>query len=278
MKVLAVPDTHGNPNTLEIAKKHETEVEKIVFLGDYVDSHVEGNNWLQQKKCLENILDFKKEINKKTKSKVVTLLGNHDICYIPKWGASTNVSGHQYFQAADIQEYLCEYFDEFKAIEVVDRWIFSHAGVSKTWLKRHKTEAWAKVPDDEKKWSLATVNKVFKAKQLQYFNHNVFDPYGNDEDAGCMWIRPQALISFGVKGYHQVVGHTNIDDEELETGEDYWGLKSRVMTFGDLPVYKTFAHVRPKNYESKYVFIDSIEQNHFAIVNTETNDVLIDVL
>ena len=44
MRVLVLPDAHGNSTPLEIAKRFVNEVDKVIFLGDYVDSHEEGNN------------------------------------------------------------------------------------------------------------------------------------------------------------------------------------------------------------------------------------------
>lgn len=270
MRVLVLPDVHGNSTPLEIAKRFVNEADKVIFLGDYVDSHEEGNNWLQQKKCLSAILDFKHIVNRDSKDKVITLLGNHDLSYLTRWSADSSVSGHQHFQATDIQEFFCNNFEEFDAIVVTDKWIFSHAGVTRLWLENPVVDKWSHVGG---RLTLKTVNKNLHSGDVRRFNHNSFDPYGDDPQEGCMWIRPTSLINYGISGYHQVVGHTNINDEEIEKDRDWWGLNSRIMTRADLPIYRTFRGNRNRNKDCKYVFIDSAKQDHYAIVDTETNKV-----
>ena len=71
-RVLAVPDVHGNKIVLENAKvayeKHKPDF--VVFVGDYVDSHVDGNSWIQQQEQLKAILDWKKELNKEIENAI----------------------------------------------------------------------------------------------------------------------------------------------------------------------------------------------------------------
>lgn len=276
MKILAIADTHGNKVSLKIARKYVDEVDRVIFLGDYVDSHQPENNWLKQKSVLNDILAFKKE----HADKVTCLFGNHDICYLPKFGGDPNVSGHQYYVTVDIQEYFCEHYEDFQAIEVVDNWIFSHAGVTQNWLdaplgKMHYERD--VIEGKDVFWKLEDANKAFKTKQLKYFNHNSYDPYGDDESEGCMWIRPPSLIRFGVEGYNQCIGHTVLAEDAM----DYWNLESRIVSAKDWYDKKRFykyqyeAENEPSNLDCKYVFIDSPDNNVYAIIDTQTNEVLV---
>ena len=98
-RVLAVPDVHGNKIVLENAKvayeKHKPNF--VVFVGDYVDSHVDGNSWIQQQEQLKAILDWKKELNKE-KEICFTLFGNHDLSYMYNYGG-VECSGHQFVKS-----------------------------------------------------------------------------------------------------------------------------------------------------------------------------------
>lgn len=229
-KVLILPDVHGNKIVLENAKaayeKYKTDF--VVFVGDYVDSHTEGNSWVQQQGQLKAILDWKKELNKE-KEVCFTLFGNHDLSYMYNYGG-VSCSSHQFFVSQDIQEFFCEHWNEFQAIKVIDNWIFSHAGITQQWLDFPLGGSFAKAPIDRKNqyWTLDDVNRHFHDKNLKYFNHNSNDSYGDDEHEGCMWIRPPALIRMGLEGYNQCVGHTVLDVTD-SIYMDYWGLKGRVV-------------------------------------------------
>ena len=275
MRVGVLPDAHGNDIILKSWDKLKTaKVDEIVCLGDYVDSHKEENTWnTKQKKLLNEILKRKEE----SKIPVKLLLGNHDFSYITKYGADSNVSGHQFYVAADIQEFFDKHFDSFQMIEIVDNWIFSHAGVTQNWLDTPLGNYYERdvIEGKDVFWKLEDVNKAFKAKQLKYFNHNSFDPYGDDESEGCLWIRCPSLIRFGIEGYNQCVGHTSLTEDSM----NYWGLEDRVVDAKDWYDKKKFykyqyeAENEPKNLDCKYAFIDSPENNFYAIIDTVTNEV-----
>lgn len=274
MRVGVLPDAHGNDIILKSWDELEKKgVEKIIQLGDWVDSHVEGNNWIQQKSLLQKVLKRKEE----SKIPVKLLFGNHDQSYITKYGADSNVSGHQFYVAADIQEFFDKHFDSFQAIEVVDNWIFSHAGVTQNWLDAPLGNYYERdiIEGKDVFWKLEDVNKAFKAKQLKYFNHNSFDPYGNSEEESCTWVRPPSLIRFGIEGYNQCVGHTVLTEDSMS----YWNLEGRVVEAKDWYDKKKFykyqyeAENEPKNLDCKYVFIDSPENNLYAVIDTVTNEV-----
>ena len=276
MKVGIIPDVHGNKNyEQKVASLVKAGVEKIIFLGDYCDSHDEGNNWLIQKSCLDKILDLKKA----NPGFYTILFGNHDQQYLTSLGADTSVSDRQYYAAVDIQEYLLANYKHFQMIEVVDNWIFSHAGVTKIWLNNPLGSSTFKyrTKDDLKFWKLEDINKHFKKQELEYFNHNSFDPYGDDESEGCTWIRPPSLIRFGLKGYNQCVGHTTLNEDDSEL-MNYWHLDSRVITgqeYYDRKHYyeHQYEEGAVDNLENKYVFLDSPDQGCFSIIDTATNNV-----
>jgi metallophosphoesterase superfamily enzyme len=72
MKLLAIGDIHGRDVWKDI---NFLAFDKVVFVGDYVDSYIRSDWQVYQN--LKEIIDLKKQ----NFDKVVLLLGNHDIHY-----------------------------------------------------------------------------------------------------------------------------------------------------------------------------------------------------
>lgn len=275
MKILAIPDVHGNKRVLENAKKvFETEhPDKVIFLGDYCDSHYRAIGWKEQKEELEKIMEWKHEVNSVTPGLVETCFGNHDLSYMSKFGGRS-CSQFQSLNCLDIQETLEKYFDEFTPLVIVDKWLFSHAGITPEWLE-DPCHAGPIFPD-LLNMNLDKVKECFRNKELVIFNFNGNDPYGDDSYETCMWIRPPSLIRFGLEGYHQCVGHTALDPETM----GYWNLEDRVVPaqkWWDDGHFITWQYENeedhPRNLDCKYVFLDSPNQEYYAIIDTETDEV-----
>lgn len=260
MRVGVIPDIHGNENfEIKVKNLQEANVDKIVFLGDYFDSHDPGDSFLVQKKCFNRILELKNS----NPDFYIVLLGNHDIHYLTRLGASST-SNKQWEHATEIQELLLQNRQKFDAVFVADNWIFSHAGVTSNWKKR-----WF----DDKTFS--DINKTLQAsKNISYFNWQGLDPYGDDPINSCVWVRPPSLIEKGLTAYNQCVGHTVLDSEELR---QYWYLKSRITNRRDfLEDYKSPALLDDQLIENPiYVFLDSSVQDMYGIIDTDLSSVQI---
>ena len=251
MKILCVGDTHGSYIPLNIAKEKEPEVDKIVFLGDYVDSY--ENSWPTEQKVLEQIIEFKLQHD----DKVVLLLGNHDIEYLKISHILCNTSGHQNKYHMFIKTFLEKYLDLFHIVYKEEDWLFSHAGVSTQWLQNPLGLNYRYVEDISqipKNWDVKDINEAFVAKQYKYFEHNSEDPYGNDPGEGCLWIRPKALLTSSYP-CNQVVGHTELKSP-VAIDNNFWKLPNRVVQL-----------------QHKIVFIDSPMRNTYAIIDTDENTV-----
>ena len=71
---LIIPDVHGRQFWKDAVSQYEGKVEKIIFLGDYLDPYPdEGITRKDAIRNFEEIIDYK--IN--NSDKVVLLLGNH---------------------------------------------------------------------------------------------------------------------------------------------------------------------------------------------------------
>lgn len=229
MKIISVADTHGDRTPLKIAKSKINDCDKVIFLGDYVDSY--DSDWTVQEKVLSDILSFKKEYP----DKVILLFGNHDFSYI----SDPNVSGHQHKYHCRINNFFIENFNFFDVIYKQDNWVFSHAGVSETWLSRNF---------DNK---LDNINPYFHKREwgMMYcaFDHLSFNPYGDSPIEGPLWIRPAALNNSSIS-FNQCVGHTEFREN----------------------VNRVF-----DSEEHKLVFLDSEKRNVFAEIDTASNEVRI---
>ena len=112
------------------------EYDKIIFIGDYVDSFTVGN--AQMKKNLEDLILFKKTFP----DKVVLLLGNHDVQYIV---SNQICSGYRPEMRPDFYDLFNKNIDLFEmAYELKTKHVpilFTHAGVTEEWLEELKTRA-----------------------------------------------------------------------------------------------------------------------------------------
>ena len=80
-KILIIPDVHGT-HEWEMAKNEISQVDYVVFMGDYFDSW--ENKWDDQGNNFKNICKFKRN----NSDKVILLLGNHD------WSYSIHIHNH----------------------------------------------------------------------------------------------------------------------------------------------------------------------------------------
>ncbi len=256
-KVLCIPDIHGNSKTIDKAirlyDEHKPNV--VIWLGDGFDSRT-GVPFQNQKQQMQRLFDWKHSVG----SNFYTLIGNHDLSYLTRYGADPCVSNHQFEYQDEIQEFLIENYDEFLAAKLIDNWLFSHAGVSFSWAAKiiRITE---NANIDER------INSVFKSKKLELFNHCSSDPYGDHPSESCVWIRPTAFLRDGLP-FNQCVGHTPLDNSQM----CYWNLDSRIVYINEY--YRQFGDVhRPKNANCIYVLTDSPSNDVITIIDTQTNEI-----
>lgn len=190
MKTLVIGDIHGRTQWKYITANEEYD--RIVFLGDYFDSH-ENITHEDQLKNFEDILTFKSD----SPDKVVLLYGNHDHSYYN----NERCSGYNPVYADKISEILKEadQLSYLQAVHIQNDIIMSHAGISDFWLKN---VAHMSNPDE------VTLD------DLSIFNFNYlmgFDPYGDSISQSPLWIRLKSLSANLLPGYRQIIGHTSLN-------------------------------------------------------------------
>jgi predicted phosphodiesterase len=223
MKICVIGDIHGRKIWKKIVEKYPTD--KIVFIGDYMDSHG-GTTGQEQLDNFNEIIEFKKS----NKDRVTLLFGNHDFHYLD--ACDGQYSGYQAAYKTDFKEVLNKAIDEglMQMVYVHDKYMFSHAGVTKTWCLE-------KTIDMEK--VVESINDLFKF-QPRAFNFSGFNCYGDDVTQPPIWVRPASLYKDRLEEYVHIVGHTTVTHIAPEGAEktgmiliDALGTSEEYLVFED---------------------------------------------
>ncbi len=199
MRTIVLGDTHGRNTWTQVLEKelnNEKGVNRIIFLGDYFDTHYDILP-LEQLDNFNAICRFKKE--HADKFQIILLIGNHDFHYWP--GIKERYSGYQSTMRLSFELALKEnsklfqmcYVDELKRV-------FSHAGFTKSFVKRKLGN-----------FTEDGVNDIwfFTPNSFSFFNED-FSGCGDDINQSCIWVRP---FSLGQDSIHnlQIIGHTEVN-------------------------------------------------------------------
>jgi hypothetical protein len=204
-----------------------TKYDKIIFLGDYVDSFDLDNITILNN--FKNILFLKKCLP----DKVVLLLGNHDIQYFID---KQICSGYRAEMRPDLYDLFTNKEYDFKIAHLEkssngNRWLWTHAGVTHGWLEQVKKEVFN--PD----YRFFKILKHYKDSELDEFLNLLFDirndlifnsdPYSGGLDlwAGPLWVRPLIFNKNPLVGVNQIVGHTpqiGLRKDKLEVANHYF--------------------------------------------------------
>lgn len=205
MKIVAIGDIHGLDTWKEIVKLHP-DADKYVFIGDYFDSF--DIYPVVQIQNFKEILEFKND----NMDKVELLIGNHDFHYtnltLQKYSGFNNVMSFDYGNL--VNENISN--RNLKMIFKYNDFIFSHAGISKTWAMNYNLN----INDIE-----SEVNLLFKYNPSAFeFVHGVCDGTGSSVEHSPIWIRPNALIKDKIDGIH-IFGHTHMNEVSYIENEYY---------------------------------------------------------
>lgn len=192
MKIVVIGDIHGRFVWRNIIDKEVADI--FVFLGDYVSDEKTSGNW--QIANLESILNFKED----NPEKVILLRGNHDMQHL----------GYSWADCSGLNSYVLEEMSRMKNrfesdtqwIYTIDNVIFSHAGITKTWLLSiGLTES-----------NINEINKINPNASFGFIPDSPCDTIGTSKTQGVTWVRPNALIMDSIKNVTQIVGHTPVKE------------------------------------------------------------------
>ena len=204
MKLLTISDLHGRT----VWKEADfSDYDRIVFLGDYTDSYVVDDDTIFTN--LSEIIQLKR----RNPAKFVLLIGNHDAQYLhfPHY----RCSGFRAWAQPALSSLLAKYEKLFQIAHQEKAYLFTHAGVSAKWLTRLLSKTQPNDPSLTPDANVATLlNNVHR--QSATFRNLLFEVGpkrgGMDLFSGPVWADRDETKDDFLPGYHQVVGHTPIDD------------------------------------------------------------------
>jgi predicted MPP superfamily phosphohydrolase len=198
MKILTIPDVHARNDWKTPCKVDEFD--KIVFLGDYVDSFD-----IPRKDELANLLEII-EFRDANPDKVVLLVGNHDNQYIYYHSpifSSVRCSGFNSSAAWKLNKTFTSNLYKFKAAWEYENLLFTHAGLTNDHYIKDIEPMW------DKSMSLSEfLNLLWISRNSQVFK---IGPHrgGSDDVGSIFWADKRELIEDPLMYKHQIVGHTH---------------------------------------------------------------------
>lgn len=216
-KILILPDIHGRVFWKEPCEKHD-EYDKIIFLGDYVDSY--SHEMIGKKDTVENmleIIDFKTKVG----DKCVLLVGNHDMSYIDE---QMIPSRHDWANHKWICEIFAEFADYFNLAYEANmnnqRYLFSHSGIEWPWVKSIKEDY--HLNDITKENIVESLNSLYQSndKDLVRSILDRISVYRGGEDifGSCVWGDVRSFMSHlqcgdeQIEDAYQIFGHTMLKE------------------------------------------------------------------
>ena len=232
-KVLIIPDCHGRKFWRQAIANNIDKVDKVIFLGDYLDPYseeimmapelMECNDFYDSQnllKMLEDIILLKKN----EPNKYILLTGNHTDSYI--WSKFRAATRTDYKNWEKYHKFFSQNLEYFNFVWIENNVIFSHAGISEGWANR----VWEELgfPEDELS-SVMEIAIMFQDTPLSEFNKSYIKVIGDISHyrggdmfyGSCEWAdlrehidiknsTSDNLVPKGEDGIYQVFGHTQL--------------------------------------------------------------------
>lgn len=233
-KILVVPDVHGETFWKEPVSRYLDDVDRIVFLGDYLDPYRKWGKEYNPQKVFDNLMDIV-DLKRNHQDKVVLLKGNHDQHYASErfrdlaCGSRCDTINWIVFNAV-----FYRFKDFFKLIYLEDingiPYLFSHAGLTLNWINKVNSKLW-KLADNMVSVADPMIVEMINALDdnekgqdmlaiIGRFRTNI----GGAKSGSVLWadIEEHALQeapkAYGLNQVFQVFGHTRLEeDDKIET-------------------------------------------------------------
>lgn len=195
-KILIIPDVHGRTFWTKAIELIDT-VDKVVFLGDYLDPYPHENITFNDAVLnFGDILKFKQE----NEDKVVLLLGNHDMHYLNL--EFMDCSRMNYKRREEIHELYMLYAKWFSLTYVHENYLFSHSGVMEPWLTEY-------CKCDIDTFLNKPLEEVIKELEVISYLRGGWERYGS-----CVWNDVREFSN--TLEYFQIFGHTQMHSEIIK--------------------------------------------------------------
>lgn len=240
MKLLIIPDLHCRKFWRQTIVNNIGSVDKVIFLGDYLDPYANEINDTPDLMEVENFYDSQNALSmlndiislkKNEPNKYILLCGNHTCSYI--WSKFNAASRTDYRNWEKYNKFFSQNLEYFNLVWIENNTILSHAGISEGWAEDFlysfmKYDEGAELENNSLVFEAA---RVLKDTPLKNFNRNYIDAIshisryrGGDSFYGsCEWadlrehfyIFENKVIPNGEDGIYQVFGHTQLKQDPL---------------------------------------------------------------
>lgn len=250
-KRLIIGDIHGSGEAFEKVYLNEAP-DEVVLLGDYADSFKYDSEKI--KESFEAILQIRTlHYANHPKKTFHILLGNHDLHYIINSEKYSGKSWKTYCLMHDLYgECLDKNILNVAYVDYKNRIIFTHAGVTNTWLR-----------ETAKQCPLEMLNDIsLDYLKFTYGNDDKFSVYGDTIWSSPVWVRCPSLAKdpyIDENGYvwNQIFGHTH--------------LKIPVsFSCGEITEENFYRYPEPDFYKGKFKCLDTFPK--FYLVQTLDDD------
>lgn len=215
-KLLIIPDIHGRTFWKNATKTYQNDVDKIIFIGDYLDPYP----WeeITRKNAIDNFQDI---INYKIQNqdKVTLLTGNHDACYMDKYNFK-RCSRYDSSNARHIEEMFRSHRSLFQLAceETINdkKYLFTHAGLILPWYNIHKNIIG--------ELTVENLNSLLNSPQgIRALSEVSFYRWGPDQFGSIVWLDIHEMSNNekqNIPWDYQIFGHTQQKENPIIT--DKW--------------------------------------------------------
>lgn len=240
-RIIVVPDVHGRIFWREPVKKYIDNVDRVVFLGDYLDPYGDEDGLADD--IFENMMEIIK-LKQDNMDKVVLLKGNHDQHYASE--RFEELAGGSRINQQNWNKYHLAFTEHKNSFQIAHMeyikgmpYVFSHAGVTLYWLKKVNENVWNLF---DNKISLADPNIIEKINMLDDDGKGqdmlaVIGSYRSwfgEKTGSVLWADieehaiPYAPKAYGLNKVFQVFGHTKLNkDYDMIKFDDFAMIDSR---------------------------------------------------
>ncbi|HPI86726.1 MAG TPA: metallophosphoesterase [Bacteroidales bacterium] len=194
MNLITIGDLHGSAAWKRI---NPLKYDRVIFVGDYVDSGRYNDEAIYAN--LKSLIQWKEKLP----DRIVLLWGNHDLAYFYGGHERHYCSGFRPDMLSRLFSFYTHYRSYFQAAFQINNYLWTHAGVVQRWFD-HCIGSEV-LPSDQN--LAATLNRLFDQYYEPLYYVSVIRG-GVNEDGGIFWAHRTETLEDPLKGYHQIVGHS----------------------------------------------------------------------
>ena len=210
MKTIVFGDIHGRPIWKDIVSQHR-DADRFVFLGDYFTSR-EGISEEDQITNFGEIVFFADMENENRPDRVILLRGNHDMEALGyDWANCCPWFLNDHYRNDENRQW---FLDHTQWVFVDGDIVYSHAGVTMTWMERNGLT------------DVNDINSLEPSRKFGFTPCKMSDRHGESKTQPPTWVRPWTLFEDSFGKYTYVVGHTTtlfVKDIKKQVLESEWG-------------------------------------------------------